>query len=310
MKKTFSFLFALLITGSLIARAENIQNTTFNTSTGKQDKVGLLQGNCADNQTPVKSSGHWVCGTVTNVSVGDVTGPGTNHDSYVPKWTGANSKALSDGLAVGTSASNLLQLNGSAQIPAVDGSLLTGLTKSQVGLSNVTNNAQVTNVTGTSPIASSGGTTPAISIQTASGSQAGALSSTDWTTFNNKQSALTFTGNGSKVATSTGTLTSGHCVQWDANGNATDAGAACGSGGGGSGTITAVGDITSGDAATLAHPITTEYQYSPNGCVWSKTLDNAGTLVTTQISCPGASDRVTIAGETRITIAGETREYI
>ncbi len=45
----------------------------------------------------------------------------------------------------------------------------------------------VTSVTGTSPIASSGGATPAISIQTASGSQDGALSSTDWTTFNSKQ---------------------------------------------------------------------------------------------------------------------------
>jgi len=44
----------------------------------------------------------------------------------------------------------------------------------------------VTSVTGTSPIVSSGGTTPAISIPAASSSVNGYLSSTDWTTFNNK----------------------------------------------------------------------------------------------------------------------------
>jgi len=48
----------------------------------------------------------------------------------------------------------------------------------------------VTAVTGTAPIASSGGTTPAISIATANTSTAGALSSTDWNTFNGKQAAL------------------------------------------------------------------------------------------------------------------------
>jgi hypothetical protein len=49
----------------------------------------------------------------------------------------------------------------------------------------------VTSVTASSPLASSGGTTPNITIQQASGSQNGFLSSTDWTTFNNKQNALT-----------------------------------------------------------------------------------------------------------------------
>lgn len=48
----------------------------------------------------------------------------------------------------------------------------------------------VTSVTASSPLASSGGATPNITIQTASGSQAGALSSTDWTTFNGKEPAI------------------------------------------------------------------------------------------------------------------------
>jgi len=51
----------------------------------------------------------------------------------------------------------------------------------------------VTSVTGTSPVVSSGGTTPAISMPAATTSVNGYLTSTDWTTFNNKQNALGFT---------------------------------------------------------------------------------------------------------------------
>ena len=40
-------------------------------------------------------------------------------------------------------------------------------------------------------------------------------------------------GNGGKLQLSTGTTTNGHCVQFDVNGNTTDAGSACGSGGSG-----------------------------------------------------------------------------
>jgi hypothetical protein len=43
---------------------------------------------------------------------------------------------------VGTAANNLVQLNGSAQLPAVSGVNLTGMTNTQVGLGSVTNNAQ------------------------------------------------------------------------------------------------------------------------------------------------------------------------
>ena len=74
----------------------------------------------------------------------------------------------------------------------------------------------VTSVTGTSPIVSSGGNTPAISIPQATSSVSGYLSSTDWSTFNNKGDgtvtsvAQSFTGglisvSGSPV-TSSGTL--------------------------------------------------------------------------------------------------------
>jgi hypothetical protein len=48
----------------------------------------------------------------------------------------------------------------------------------------------VTAVTGTAPVASSGGTTPAISMHVADASDNGYLASTDWSTFNGKQAAL------------------------------------------------------------------------------------------------------------------------
>jgi hypothetical protein len=54
-------------------------------------------------------------------------------------------------------------------------------TPSEVGLSNVSNTAQVTSVGGTAPIASSGGTTPTISITAATTGAAGSMSSADKT---------------------------------------------------------------------------------------------------------------------------------
>lgn len=66
----------------------------------------------------------------------------------------------------------------------------------------------VTNVTGTSPISSSGGTTPAISIANASTSTTGALTSTDWNTFNGKQAPLV-SGTNIKTVNSTSVLGSG-----------------------------------------------------------------------------------------------------
>lgn len=80
----------------------------------------------------------------------------------------------------------------------------------------------VTNVTASSPLFSSGGATPNITIQQASGSQNGFLSSSDWTTFNNKQNALTNpvtgTGTSGQVAYFNGTssITGEANLFWDA----------------------------------------------------------------------------------------------
>jgi hypothetical protein len=80
----------------------------------------------------------------------------------------------------------------------------------------------VTSVTASSPLFSSGGATPNITIQQSSGSQSGFLSSTDWTTFNNKQNALTNpvtgTGTSGQIAYFTGTsaISSESALFWDA----------------------------------------------------------------------------------------------
>jgi hypothetical protein len=65
---------------------------------------------------------------------------------------------------------------------------------------SVDSTTYVSSVTASSPLFSSGGTTPNITIQQASGSQNGFLSSTDWTTFNNKQNTLTLTTSGTSGA--------------------------------------------------------------------------------------------------------------
>ena len=61
---------------------------------------------------------------------------------------------------------------------------------SVLGSGNLTITTGVSSVTGTSPISSSGGANPAISIATANTSTTGALTSTDWNTFNGKQPTL------------------------------------------------------------------------------------------------------------------------
>jgi len=68
-------------------------------------------------------------------------------------------------------------------------------TVTSVGLSSATSGVTI----GSTPITTSG--TITLAIATASGSQNGLLSSTDWTTFNNKQSALTnpITGTGTRA---------------------------------------------------------------------------------------------------------------
>ena len=86
----------------------------------------------------------------------------------------------------------------------------------------------VTDVTGTSPVVSSGGATPAISMPAATASVNGYLTSTDWTTFNNKSNT-------------NGTVTS-------VSGTGTVSGISL------SGTVTTTGSLTLGGTLDLSAP--------------------------------------------------------
>jgi hypothetical protein len=103
-------------------------------------------------------------------------------------------------------------------LPGATGTLaltsqLTGGTVTSVGLSSATSGVTI----GSTPITTSG--TITLAIATASGSQQGLLSSTDWTTFNNKQNALTnpVTGTGTTnyLPKFTGTSTIGNSQIFD-----------------------------------------------------------------------------------------------
>ena len=116
--------------------------------------------------------------------------------------------------APATSGTSILYGNGSGGFSNV--TIGTGVAFSAGTLSATGSGGTVTSVTGTAPVVSSGGATPAISMAAATTSVNGYLTSTDWTTFNNKGSgsvtsvAQSFTGGLISVAgspiTSSGTL--------------------------------------------------------------------------------------------------------
>lgn len=151
--------------------------------------------------------------TIYNSTViGNTTAAGTgvtiaNGDKVVVFTNGTNFYIVKAENVTGTVA---VDHGGTGQTSYTDGQLLIGNTTGNTlakgtltagaGIS-VTNgagsitiaNSGVTSVSGTAPIASSGGATPTISITQAGASTNGYLSSTDWTTFNNKGSG-TVTG--------------------------------------------------------------------------------------------------------------------
>jgi len=108
--------------------------------------------------------------------------------------------------------SRTLTINGTAYDLSANRSWSVG-TVTSVGLSSATSGVTI----GSTPITTSG--TITLAIATASGSQQGLLSSTDWTTFNNKQNALTnpVTGTGTTnyLPKFTGTSTIGNSAITD-----------------------------------------------------------------------------------------------
>jgi hypothetical protein len=148
----------------------------------------------------------------------NITKGGNGEGLYINKTSGSGNAAT----IIGTlNATTLVKSGGtSAQFLKADGSVDstaygTGSVTS-VGLSSATSGVTI----GSTPITTSG--TITLAIATASGSQQGLLSSTDWTTFNNKQNALTnpVTGTGTTnyLPKFTGASTIGNSQIFD-NGN-------------------------------------------------------------------------------------------
>jgi hypothetical protein len=93
----------------------------------------------------------------------------------------------------GASATTTLTINGTSYDLSANRTWSVG-TVTSVGLSSATSGVTI----GSSPVTTSG--TITLAIATASGSQNGLLSSTDWTTFNGKQNAITLTTTGTSGA--------------------------------------------------------------------------------------------------------------
>jgi hypothetical protein len=139
---------------------------------------------------PLSSSG----GTTPDISMPQADA-GT--DGYLSTTDFINFTNKQEALVSGT---NIKTLNGASLLGSgglsVQPTLVSGTNiktingNTLLGSGDLTISGGVTSVTGTSPIVSSGGATPDISINTANTSTTGALTSTDWNTFNNKQAAL------------------------------------------------------------------------------------------------------------------------
>jgi hypothetical protein len=145
----------------------------------------------------------------------NITKGGSGEGLYINKTSGSGNAAT----IIGTlNATTLVKSGGtSSQFLKADGSVDstsygTGSVTS-VGLSSATSGVTI----GSTPITTSG--TITLAIATASGSQQGLLSSTDWTTFNSKQNALTnpVTGTGTTnyLPKFTGTSTIGDSQIFD-----------------------------------------------------------------------------------------------
>jgi len=198
------------------------------TYTNGQLLIGNTTGNTLTKATLTAGTGITITngpGSITITAIG-----GSTITSYT--YTATQSQTIFTGLSY-TPGNNGLSVfvNGSKQITSVNyietnTTTVTFVTGLNVGdlvemsvIAAVTGLGGVTGVTGTAPIVSTGGATPAISIPVATTSVNGYLSSTDWTTFNNKQAALV-SGTNIKTVGGTSLLGSG-----DVNtiGNATNA---------------------------------------------------------------------------------------
>jgi hypothetical protein len=195
----------------------------FDTTTGKLIQNSLVIVDDSGNVTGVNTL------TATNLTVNDdTTLGGSNADTLAvnarittdlepnannAKDIGTNGRNWRDAFFGRTVHTVNLEVTGTTSFDGAQGTSGQVLTSAGTGATptwTTPTTGTVTSVTGTAPVVSSGGNTPAISMAAATGSVNGYLTSTDWTTFNNKGSgSVTSVGGTGTVngITLTGTVT-------------------------------------------------------------------------------------------------------
>ena len=114
------------------------ENSTVSASVAALNDIGDVSAAAPSDTNVIKynsTSGDWESGAVAASEVSGLATVATT--GAYSDLTGTPTLGTAAALDVGTSASNVVQLNGSAQLPAVDGSLLTGITASVAALNDI-----------------------------------------------------------------------------------------------------------------------------------------------------------------------------
>ena len=191
--------------------------------TRNHNDLQTIQGGTANQYYHLTATQLTNLGTVTTVSVATSNGfagtvatatstPAITLSTSVTGLLKGNGTAISAAVsstdyAPATSGASILYGNGSGGFSNV--TIGSGVSFTTGTLSATGSGGTVTSVTGTAPVVSSGGTAPAISMAAATTSVSGYLTSTDWTTFNNKQASGSYLTTVISDAPLTGSGTSG-----------------------------------------------------------------------------------------------------
>ena len=138
----------------VIASAANVANYMtgqITTYTGPSITVNVVQTGGSGTHTD------WNIGLSGTKGLGDVIGPATNTDSYIPQWNGADSKTLKNGLAVPTGGlAGITDL--ASYVPYTGGTMIGALVTTDHG--TATNSEVVGICYGTSATPPTANTTP------------------------------------------------------------------------------------------------------------------------------------------------------